>query len=124
MIFELELPDDLWRKLGPAPQARLRALVERFGDYNATDSIIVLTPEQVREIQELSGESVATLTTGGSIVGLFKRITGITIQGVRWQFPPGVLERTAEQAQFYGKDHKTYLKELVEDVMRRATDQW
>lgn len=117
MRVKLDISDDLWERFaspGMSYEDVRQALVknlETFSKHPITDRALVLSLDNLAEIQTLLDSAV---TTPEELIRAIRTLTTCSMEGVQVKLDPMLLETMKEQAQFMGRTLPEYIAEQVQ----------
>lgn len=113
-VITLSLPDETHAKyVGYAPQNPNKALsrqLQRFEDVSPTDRYLVLTPENLAEIERAAKQTFETLDKLVTWVNEQRRIS---VAGVDMELSESQLKALEREAAFYDRPLADYLRQRV-----------
>lgn len=110
----VHIPDGLYEKCGSS-EDKINNIVKQFYKYEGEDPLI-LNRAQKKKLQLMFD---AVVVSGEDLVQKVEKLNSVSVAGAAYSFSNEQLLRIKEQADFYGKDSKVYIQEIVSTYMNQ-----
>lgn len=117
----VHIPDSVWEDYAEynanAPEAAMKQQLIRFAKVNPTQRVLVVPSAQRVELEALVGQQVETVD---ELVAHIRRLCVVSVGGAEVPVSKNQMIRLNEQARFFGKDPKEYLREQALNALAYA----
>jgi hypothetical protein len=123
MIVQLRIPDEIHEKyktIAPTgPEKAMTSHLERFSDVKPGARVLILTTDEMNQLQEMVGKYVAT---GKELLDIVSACLSYKLDKLTVKFEADLLSRAQDQAMFEGADLKTYMEAKLIEGFKVAVD--
>jgi hypothetical protein len=114
MILTIAIPDSIYLKYSEKnpkdPKKDIEKVIEKFADFPLSDRLL-LVPKEVRlELEKLTG---APIEKWEKFVSLFRDALSVRAGEVNVPLTEGQVKRLKSQAEFYKREYKEYVEDMV-----------
>lgn len=118
MVLNISIPDEVYAKyVGMNPQNPHKAIqkqLERFAEVTPSSRVVIITGDDLSEIQRAAERSVETPK---DVVKLVQEALKVKSEDVEVSLSEGQRNRLRAEAQFWGKSPGEYASAKLKEVM-------